>query len=81
VKPRFHGCHPPDELKVDEGGAQNDEDKFWRTPAVEKDAEEEERDVFEFPWHQVIGDQEHRKEAQKKDYAAEYHRAGLLHRI
>jgi len=60
-------------MEINEGGAQNDKNEFWRSPAVEKDAEQEYGNILELPGHQIIGDQKHRKKAQQEYDTAKNH--------
>ena len=64
VNSPIHRSHPLNQVEIDERGAQYHKNEFWSSPAVKKHAEQQNRDVFEFLRHQVVGDQKHRQEPQ-----------------
>ncbi len=69
----LRGCHPLNQMEIEEGCAQYDKDEPGCTPGIEEDAGKKGEVVLEFTRQDIIYQQESRKEVENKDATAEYH--------
>jgi len=65
--------HPSYQVEINEGGTQDNEYEFWRSPAVKENTEHQDDDVLVFLIGKMVGDQESREKVQKENYTAKNH--------